>query len=311
MDAAIFGLIVADVVARPMDPRRPPERGGLSVLDSISLHTGGNACNVAVAMAKLGMSVASAGLVGDDLFGAAMVERLSAAKVDASHVRRDPRAQTSATVVAVDPTGERCFFHVPGVTSNLNADSFRGCFELFRQCAWVLIGYFGLLPEALVRELPTLLGELRATAPGTRVALDTSHPPAKRSLLDPILPHLDLFAPSRPEAVALTGEKDPIEIVASIRPSMRPDAIVGIKLDADGCYLDDGARRLMLPAYRVDVIDTTGAGDAWFAGLLTGLRKGMPLEQCGKLANRAAADCCSALGASAGIRSFEETMSRL
>jgi sugar/nucleoside kinase (ribokinase family) len=66
-----------------------------------------------------------------------------------------------------------------------------------------------------------------------------------------------------------------------------------------------------VPAYKVDVTDTTGAGDTWFAGLLTGLIRGMPVEQAGRLANRAAADCCTALGASAGVRTFDETVARL
>ena len=90
-----------------------------------------------------------------------------------------------------------------------------------------------------------------------------------------------------------------------------PRGLIGIKLDAEGCLLDDGGRRAMVPAYKVDVVDTTGAGDTWFAGLLTGLIKGMPVEQAGRFANRVAADCCTALGASAGVRSFEQTAARL
>ena len=85
---------------------------------------------------------------------------------------------------------------------------------------------------------------------------------------------------------------------------MPPNAIVGIKLDADGCLLDDGRGVVHVPAYSVKVVDTTGAGDAWFAGLITGFRRNLTLEQCGKLANRVAADCCTALGASAGVRSL-------
>jgi sugar/nucleoside kinase (ribokinase family) len=90
-----------------------------------------------------------------------------------------------------------------------------------------------------------------------------------------------------------------------------PQGIIGIKLDAEGCYLDDGKEAVFAPAYKIKVVDTTGAGDTWFAGLLTGLIRGMPIEQAGRLANRAAADCCTALGASAGVRSFDDTVTRL
>ena len=308
-DAAVFGLIVADLIAAPMDVRRPPAPGGLAFIDSITLTSGGNVPNVGIAMARLGARVAAAGLVGADVLGAAMLERLRAEGLDTSAVFTSDRAQTSASVVAVEPGGERCFFHTPGVTPLIDAGVFRRCFEVFRRSAWVQIGYFGLLPT-LTPELPGLLAELRRAAPGTKIAYDTVNPPAKTELLWPILPHMDLFAPSRTEAAAVTGESDPAKMVAAFRRYM-PRGVIAIKLDAEGCLLDDGGRQMVVPAYKVDVVDTTGAGDTWFGGLLVGLTRGMPLEQAGRLANRAAADCCTALGASAGVRGFEETVGRL
>ena len=309
MDAAIFGLIVADVIAEPMDLRRPPAPGGLVLANSITLTTGGNVCNAGIAMAKLGMSVAAAGLVGKDVLGSAVTERLRQFGVDTSAVFTSEKSQTSGTVVAVEPGGERCFFHTPGVTTLLAAAAFRDCLPVFRRCKYVQVGYFGLLP-ALTPDLPRLLEELRRAAPETKIALDTVNPPGSRELLDPILPHLDLFAPSRTEAAALTGEKTPQKMVAAFRRHMER-GLIGIKLDAEGCYLDDGQRAVTLPAYSIKVIDTTGAGDTWFGGLLTALVKGMPLDQAGRFANRAAADCCTALGASAGVRTFDETFARL
>src|SRR3954469_1855937 len=124
MDAAIFGLIVADVIAEPMDLRSPPKPGGLAFTNSVQLATGGNVPNTGIAMAKLGMRVAAAGLVGDDVLGAALIDRLNAAGLDTSHVFKTSGAQTSATVVAVEPGGERCFFHVPGATTLLDAAAF-------------------------------------------------------------------------------------------------------------------------------------------------------------------------------------------
>jgi sugar/nucleoside kinase (ribokinase family) len=310
MDAAIFGLIVADLVAQPFDLRRPPAPGGLSILNSLQLTTGGNACNTAVAMAKLGMRVATAGLVGADDLGEAMIRRLRAAGVDTSAVFVNERAQTSASVVAVEPDGERVFYHTPGVTQLLGAAAFRQCYPVFKQCKWLQVGYFGLLPS-LTPLLPELLAELRREAPELKIALDTVNPPAPMAELQPILPHLDLFAPSRSEAAALTGETEPSKMATAFRRHLPEGAIVGIKLDAEGCFLHDGHREAFVPSYKVDVVDTTGAGDTWFGGLLTGLVKGMPLERAGQLANRAAADCCTALGASAGVRSYEETLSRV
>jgi sugar/nucleoside kinase (ribokinase family) len=311
MDAAIFGLIVADLIAEPMDLRKPPAPGGLVITNSISLTTGGNVCNTGVAMAKLGMRVAATGLVGNDVLGAAVTEKLRAEGVDTSSVFQTSESQTSATVVAVEPGGERCFFHTPGATKLLDAAALRKCFPTFKQCLYVQIGYFGLLPT-LTADLPKVLEELRREAPQTKIALDTVNPPDRWERLQPILPHLDLFCPSRTEAASLTGETSPHKMVQAFRKHMRrPNSLVGIKLDADGCSLDDGHKSVTVPAYKTDVVDTTGAGDTWFGGLLTGLIKGMSLGQAGKFANRAAADCCTALGASTGVRNFEQTLARV
>lgn len=309
MDAAVFGLIVADLIAEPMDLRRPPPPGGLAITNSITLTTGGNVCNSGIAMAKLGLAVGAAGLVGRDVLGGAVVDRMKLAGVDTSAVFENSQSQTSSTVVAVEPGGERCFFHVPGVTALLDAAAFRRCFPVFTRCRYVLVGYFGLLPR-LTPDLPSVLAELRAAAPSTRIALDTVNPPAGFEQLAPILPYLDVFAPSRTEATALTGETDPRQMVAFFRRHMKR-GLIGIKLDAEGCYLDDGNEAVFAPAYKVRVVDTTGAGDTWFGGLVTGLSKSMPLAKTGRLANRAAADCCTALGASAGLQSFEQTLARL
>ena len=311
MDAAIFGLIVADLIASPMNLRDPPAPGVLTVIKTIELTTGGNVCNTGMAMARLGMKVAAAGVVGQDILGGALVDRLKQAGMDVGCVFADARAQTSSTVVAVEPGGERCFFHTPGATALLDADAFRRCLPTFAQCAYVQVGYFGLLPT-LTGDLPALLRELKQAAPRTKAALDTSNPPAARELLPPILPHLDLFCPSRTEAEALTGESDAGRMIAAFRAhGMKPDALIGIKLDAEGCLLDDGVNSVFCPAYKIDCVDTTGAGDTWFAGLMVALRKNMPLEQAGKFANRVAADCCTALGASAGVRSFDDTIARI
>src|SRR5437764_207378 len=172
MDAAIFGLIVADLIASPMDLRKPPAPGGLQLIKTIELTTGGNVCNTGVAMAKLGMKVAAAGIVGKDVLGAAVIDRLRQVGLDVACVIADSRAQTAATVVAVEPGGERCFFHVPGATTLLDAAAFRRCFDLFKRCAWVQVGYFGLLPT-LTPQLASLIAELKRVAPQTRIALDT------------------------------------------------------------------------------------------------------------------------------------------
>lgn len=309
VDAAIFGLIVADLIASPFDLRNPPPPGGMSLIDSITLTTGGNVSNTGIAMAKLGQRVAAAGLVGKDILGSAVLKKLELEGIDTSAVFESDKAQTSATVVAVEPGGERVFYHTPGPTPLIDAELFRKCVPLFKWCSFVQVGYFGLLP-GITADLPELFQGLRKVAPRTRIALDTVNPPADPKLLWPILPHLDLFAPSRSEARVLTGETEPAKMAAAFREHMKT-GLVGIKLDEEGCFLDDGLTRVHVPAAKIKVVDTTGAGDTWFGALMTALMKGMPLEPAGRFANRAAADCCTALGASTGVRTFEDTLARM
>jgi sugar/nucleoside kinase (ribokinase family) len=106
-----------------------------------------------------------------------------------------------------------------GATKLLDADAFRRCFPTFKQCRYVQVGYFGLLPS-LTADLPTVLAELRREAPQTKVALDTVNPPDTWERLRPILPHVDLFCPSRTEAAALTNESSPEKMVARFREHM-------------------------------------------------------------------------------------------
>ena len=289
---------------------RTSRTGGLQLLRSITLTTGGNVCNTGVAMAKLGMQVAAAGLIGMDGLGSAVIDRLTHAGVETSSILMTPQAQTSATMVAVEAGGERVFFHTPGATALLNADVFRKCFPTFARCRWLQIGYFGLLPS-LTADLPALLAELKKIAPQLNIALDTVNPPAEAHLLWPILPYIDLFCPSRSEAVALSGETVPTRMADTFLKHMPARSIVAIKLDSAGCCVKTENTIYQIPAYPIEVVDTTGAGDTWFGGLLTGLIRNMPIEQAARFANRAAADCCTALGASTGVRSFDDTLARI
>ena len=111
-DAVCLGILVADVIARPVD--RVPEAGSLALLDEIGLHGGGCALNTGTALARLGVSIACAGKVGGDAFGDFLLGLLDERGIDHSLVLRDAVAATSATVVLVDSVGERTFLHVPG-----------------------------------------------------------------------------------------------------------------------------------------------------------------------------------------------------
>src|SRR5438874_13116872 len=94
-----LGNFVVDVIGKPLDCL--PSPGGLLLLDTLETHVGGNAPNCALALARLGMEVAVAGRVGEDLYGRFLIDALENAGVDHRAVGRDPERPTGLTIVAV------------------------------------------------------------------------------------------------------------------------------------------------------------------------------------------------------------------
>src|SRR5215831_5660648 len=119
-DVVCLGILVADVVARPID--RTPAPGTLALVDSIVLRGGGCALNTSSALARLGLEAAAIGKVGTDPFGDFVISLLRERGVDGSGVIRDPEAPTSASVALVDSAGERTFLHNPGANDELRPD---------------------------------------------------------------------------------------------------------------------------------------------------------------------------------------------
>ena len=127
--------------------------------------------------------------------------------------------------------------------------------------------------------------------------------------LDCILPHLDVYVPSHAEAVNQTGETDPERIVRVYR-GCGATGLLGVKLGAQGALLSPEPDQLFeissVPPPG-EIVDTTGAGDCFYAGLLTGLLHGLPANKAGRLAAAAGACCVTGLGATAGLRDYQGT----
>jgi sugar/nucleoside kinase (ribokinase family) len=151
---------------------------------------------------------------------------------------------------------------------------------------------------------------LRLTkAAGVITFLDTVWDDTGRwgDLLAPCLPHIDFFVPSLPEAQALTGLNEPEAVGKALLDN--GVGTVGLKMGEAGCLvMTNEGESYRLPAFRVDVVDATGAGDAFAAGFIAGVWQGLPLEETARLANAAGALCVTGSGAAGGTCSLEETM---
>ena len=124
--------------------------------------------------------------------------------------------------------------------------------------------------------------------------------------IKPCLPHLDLFMPSINEAreICKTGE---VEKIAEILKGEGVKNII-IKLGKQGCYVDAFGKKYYQEAYSVPVVDTTGAGDSFVAGVLFGLNRGWKIETVTRFASVVSAHCIQELGATNGIPSHEEIL---
>jgi sugar/nucleoside kinase (ribokinase family) len=304
LDVVVAGLALTDIIGRPVDLKNLPKRGALKLIDSITLTTGGNVSNVGIDLVKLGFAVGAITRVGNDSLGRYVNQHYRTFGIDTEGVIIDARAQTSATMVSVDKTGERTFLHTRGCMKNFRAADVLSHLVFLQKARILAVGYLGLIPET-EKEFARLFRTVKQKT-SLKIVLDSAASPrVTPQRLRGFLPYVDFFIPSYEEAMLITGCKTPESIVGFLRRSGAP-FVVGVKLGAQGCYLSDGRRAAYVKARKVrKVVDATGAGDAFVAGFIAGTLKGMDAFESASLANAVAGSCVSAVGASTAIRALD------
>jgi sugar/nucleoside kinase (ribokinase family) len=301
-DVACVGILVADAIAKTVD--KLPARGKLDLVDQLDLYTGGCAVNSGIAMAKIGLNTAVLGKIGNDGFGKFIYNSLKEEKVNVDGLVLDSNSSTSASVVLVDSGGERSFLHCLGANAEFTDKDVD--FGIIEKSKIVFIAGTMLMPSFDGEPCARVLK--KAKEMGKYTALDTAWDSKGRwmKVLEPCMKYIDLFMPSYEEAVQLSSKED-AEDIADVFLSMGVKTAV-IKLGKDGCYIkDSGGEKYKIPTYTdIKPVDTTGAGDSFAAGFLTGITEGWSLYECGKFANAVGTHCIMAVGASTGIKSMEE-----
>jgi sugar/nucleoside kinase (ribokinase family) len=304
-DIACLGVLVADLLARPVDGM--PQRGRLGLVDQMELHVGGNAANTGMDLAKLGVSSAVLGKVGADGLGDFMVRSIANTGADIRGVVRDPTVGTSGSMVLVASDGERTFIHYYGGNAEFRAADVN----------WDVIGEARILHVTGALLMPAFDGPpmadtmRRARSQGLITGLDTCWDATGKwmATIGPCLAHADYFLPSISEAQAIAGRTDPEDVAKALRDA--GVKTVGLKLGEEGCYILGDAGALRIPAFRCNAVDGTGTGDAWNAGFLTGILNGWDLERTARFANAVGAQCVQAIGATAGVKSMDDTLAFL
>jgi sugar/nucleoside kinase (ribokinase family) len=282
-----------------------PDPGRLVLVDEMGLYTGGCAVNAASVLAALGLPVEVIGKVGADPLGDFVVNAMQERGIGTQGVKRDDERGTSATMVMVDPDGERRFVHYIGANARLTFEDVS--MQLINEASIFYIGGSLVLPG--IDGAPTAKLLQAAQAAGVITFLDTVWDDTGRwmKLLEPSLPFIDYFIPSLPEAQQIVGLDEPEEVASALID--HGVGTVALKMGADGCLvMSPGKDTLRLPAYQVEVVDATGAGDSFAAGFIAGVWQGWSLDKTARFASAVGGLCVTGVGASGGVRSLAETI---
>ncbi len=290
-DVFVVGSINQDFV---LNVERRPEPGETVTDARLSKGNGGKGANQAAAAALLGAQVAFLGRVGDDGFGEPLVEALAEKGVDTSLIEATPGSSTGTAVITVTPDGENAITVAPGANRSLTAEDVDDAAEAIGG-ARVLVAQMEVSPEVVLRAVEV------AARQGTRALVNLAPPfEVPRELLE----KLDPLVVNEHEAAFLLGERvegvDGALSAASELLALGPRSVV-ITVGKDGAVFSDGESTEHLPAPRVDVVDTTGAGDAFVGALAARLAREDSLEDAVAYAVRAGAAAVTKEGAQGAL----------
>ncbi|MFI0483419.1 carbohydrate kinase family protein [Actinomadura sp. 9N215] len=324
MAVVTLGAHILDVLARPVPgvpagqdtvPGEPDTVGGPGtvVVDEIRATAAGSAAGTAVALARLGNDVVSVGAIGDDDLGDLLVAIMTRNGVDVRGLVRRTAAQTAASILPIGPDGRRGgrpILHAPGANLTLTAGAVGP--GLLGAARLVHLGGPDVTSGLNDPAFFAMLAAARET--GTVVTMDVlSTVPGLLAGAAAFLPHVDHFLPNEAQAAAMTGEDDP-EKAAGALLAQGPATVV-VTLGGDGSLVATraagGPEVRRLPALPVDVVDTTGCGDAYCAGFVTGLAHGRDVLESARWGAAAAATVAQGLGSDACLTGLDDVLRML
>jgi len=260
--------------------------------------------NCALALAPWGIKVRLLGCVGQDRFGDLLLDTLRKTGVDIGGVQRSSRALTGMLYINVTRDGQRTFFGSRGANQFMGPPKVPASW--LRSCAAAhLVGYSFLNPgpEKMARRI---LRQFHSC--GKLVSLDVGMEPCKRipKKILRLLPQVDLLFVSSDEAASLTGRSNPRE--AFLRFERAGAKEIVMKLGKRGCLISDGGILREVPSFAVQVVDSTGAGDAFTAAFLQARLRGWSPREAALVANAAGAAAASRVGAGTMLSDIAGTL---
>jgi sugar/nucleoside kinase (ribokinase family) len=254
-----------------------PSPGREVLVDDFQMVLGSASAICAMGLARLGTPVTFFGKVGDDPTGRFCLDAMRARGIDLSPVVLDPAIKTGVTVAITSPSDRALVSFLGSIAALREADVPRA---LFRSADHVHVSSY-YLQEALRPGVAKLFREAKVA--GLTTSLDPGFDPSEKWEPDlrETLGHVDVFFPNEVELRALSGSDDPEKAVRSLQ---NDETRIIAKLGAQGALaLDRDGKAVRVPAPRVAVADTTGAGDSFNAGFLHAWLSGAPLADCLRL----------------------------
>ncbi|GDY30085.1 carbohydrate kinase family protein [Gandjariella thermophila] len=291
MNVITLGVHVLDVLLRPVDAI--PEGQGAALVDDIRITAAGTAGGTALTLAKLGASVRSAGAIGADATGDLLVRLLRRAGVDTELLVRRADTPTSASVLPIRPSGERPSLHLLGANITYGPEDVP--WSAIERATHLHLGG----PELIGAETAARILSF-ARGHGVVTSVDLLAPGAMGSLdlIAAALPYTDYILPNDDQALGFTGADDVLDGAHTLLDAGA--GTVAVTCGADGALIVSGDRADRVPAFAVDVVDTTGCGDAFSAGFLRGVALGRSPVDAAVLGAAAAALVAQGLGSDHG-----------
>lgn len=293
----VIGSLNMDMV---IPVKELPQKGETILGGTPNYIPGGKGANQACAAGKLGGAVSMLGKVGQDAMGRSLKANLQAAGVDVSHVEETPDAPTGMAVIYVNQKGSNSIVVVPGANAL--------CDKAYVEAAEDLIAAHDIIVLQLEIPYDAVFAAIRlAKKHGCMVVLNPA--PAPDSLPDEVVSALDYFTPNETELAKISGAPAGNVQEAEAAGKLLVGKGVGTVLATLGelgalLVTRDGAQ--LLPALRVDAVDTTAAGDTFNGAFVTALAEGSSEAEAIAFANKAAAISVTRKGAQTSIPTRQE-----
>ena len=286
-----MGAHILDVLVRPVSDIPPGQDTAL--VEQMRMTAAGTAAGTALTFAKLGASVRTAGAIGTDPSGDTLLALLGRAGIDTGLVVRKPDVPTSMSVLPIRPNGERPALHLLGANLAYTVDDVD--WDAVAAADHLHLGGTEMLgPDFAAR----ILKHAKDNGVSTSVDLIAPGGMGTFDLIAPALAHTDYLLPNEDQVLGFTGAES---LDDGCRKLLDAGAgLLAVTCGADGALVVSREGSQRVPAFAIDVVDTTGCGDAFSAGFVHGVNSGRTPRDAAVLGNAVAALVAQGLGSDHG-----------